>query len=192
MWHVTCLFVSAVERGECSSDELLYPNYCTSNQSESTECFEWFGNNPQKHCQTKPVENERTCMLIEPVSRSGLQQALLQTPSGLIIDHPYSAQFESAESVQAQLTNQSSSPFVAFMNFSNSDEIAKASKCFSAASLTAHFSMKHSGTKQDLKVFVHVGFEKNCTASLSFVFLFVIACFFRLFLFYFSCSVILH
>jgi len=47
------------------------------------------------------------------------------------------------------------------MNFSNSDEIAKASKCFSAASLTAHFSMKHSGTKQDLKVFVHVGFEKN-------------------------------
>ncbi len=41
-------------------------------------------------------------------------------------------------------------------------------KCFSAASLTAHFALSHAGKSQDLKALVHVGFEKNCTAPLFF------------------------
>ena len=35
-------------------------------------------------------------------------------------------------------------------------------ECFSAASLTAHFRMIHTGG--DLNAFVHLGFEKNCNA----------------------------
>jgi hypothetical protein len=42
-------------------------------------------------------------------------------------------------------------------------------KCFSAASLTAHFVLAHAGNGQDLKALVHVGFEKNCTAPLFFL-----------------------
>jgi hypothetical protein len=114
--------------------------------------------------------------------------------------------------ISSQLTNEASSPFSAFFDFTPSqtekskktEEVVekqteaiimqfkkhcqdqqdekvdppqvpvktKPNKCFSAASLTAHFVLSHAGNRQDLKAFVHVGFEKNCTAPLLFSFYF--------------------
>ena len=182
-----------VERGECMSDGSTIPKHCI--QNDSTECIEWFHNNisnRQKLCVPRPYSGvksylrllyrslfdcysrwcfinageQHNCVLIERFTRDSRNQTLesVDNSINIIIDESQSLDATSLDHIRVQLANQTSSPFHTFIDFDNG---IKPKKCFSAVSLTAHFTMTNSRNDgQDIKAFVHVGFEKNCAIFL--------------------------
>ena len=174
---------------------------------------------PLFHCYSRwcfahaQYNSALSCVLIEPSTRFGKHQWIDKTSPGLkIMSSSNQSCTEVVGHISSQLTNEASSPFSAFFDFTatqteeskKNEEVlekqteaiimqfkkhcqdqkdeqidppqvslrTKPNKCFSAASLTAHFVLSHAGYRQDLKAFVHVGFEKNCTAPLLFSFYF--------------------
>jgi hypothetical protein len=115
------------------------------------------------------AEEQHRCVLVEPVSSLGQLQKVNSSAYFTQITHEQqnssSSRYLGQNDIFRQLTNQTSSPFLSFVNFSTEQLLILPSKCFSAASLTAHYTMTR-GKSQALNVFVHVGFEKNCTAFL--------------------------